>query len=938
MSAGTRFLRSNPWLRHAPEMMTVTTIPILETLAREFKTSVESVRGALEMIDAGLTAPFIGRYRRNQVGALSESLIRRLDRARGQLEELERRKGTILRLMEKEPETPAKALEQIKACTDRFEVEDLFLPHRRPEPEVQLAMDRGLDGLADLIIKQVPREQRPAEEPKAEKAEGEAPEAEEVKAEEIEAVETKAAEPEAKAAEPEAKAAEPEAKAAEPEAKAAEPEAKAAEPEAKAAEPEAKAAEPEAKAEEPEPKAKAKAKAHKPTAPASKETILTPELARLCVQFVSPDRGIHNESEALAGAMRVLSARLGRNPRLRGQLRQMMRKHGVLTVRALVDDKKAGRHKGLLKINRPMRQIQGNRLLSIRQAQKDRILTTRISVDRGQALKRVADCLGRHLEPGVEGVVAEVCARALDRRLLPMIEEDVRLELKERADAEALRFLSQHLRQILLTPVLARRSKVVGIDVNAKGDWILSAVDSSGTVISTEELRIEVGEKDAAALGAELNAALGSLGPEAAAVSSGKSSRAALTKLRSAFTASEFGLFVFLVSDAGLSSYANSEGARKELVGLSISQRMAVSLARRLQDPMNELIKVEPRHLSLGSEQGLVSKANVRRCFTETVESCAAHVGCDVNRAPARFLAALPGLDAAAAAKIIEQREKKPIESRTELRDEGILTEAQWASSVGFLRVQGSCEALDRSNLHPEQYVLARQLIEAVGSTMEDGLGRMGITKGLKRSDFDVDGDTWRDLMRELSHPGRDPRFRLHVPQLLEAETDRARLVRDRVVEGLVSNVTSFGAFIDIGLAQDALVHISEVSSHYVRDARELLSVGQMVRARIIDGSGPRLTLSLKNVPREVREHRPRPGGRSAGASRGRGAGRQRDERPATNPNLRAAQSRRDGLGGSGSGGRGRGGGGGGSDLTRLNEESKKAAANPFADFFKEDE
>jgi uncharacterized protein len=920
MSAGTRFLRSNPWLRHAPEMMTVTTIPILETLAREFKTSVESVRGALEMIDAGLTAPFIGRYRRNQVGALSESLIRRLDRARGQLEELERRKGTILRLMEKEPETPAKALEQIKACTDRFEVEDLFLPHRRPEPEVQLAMDRGLDGLADLIIKQVPREQRPAEEPKAEKAEGEAPEAEEVKAEEIEAVETKAAEPEAKAAEPEAKAAEPE-----------------------------------AKAEEPEPKTKAKA--HKPT---SKETILTPELARLCVQFVSPDRGVHNESEALAGAMRVLSARLGRNPRLRGQLRQMMRKHGVLTVRALVDDKKAGRHKGLLKINRPMRQIQGNRLLSIRQAQKDRILTTRISVDRGQALKRVADCLGRHLEPGVEGVVAEVCARALDRRLLPMIEEDVRLELKERADAEALRFLSQHLRQILLTPVLARRSKVVGIDVNAKGDWILSAVDSSGTVISTEELRIEVGEKDAAALGAELNAALGSLGPEAAAVSSGKSSRAALAKLRSAFTASEFGLFVFLVSDAGLSSYANSEGARKELVGLSISQRMAVSLARRLQDPMNELIKVEPRHLSLGSEQGLVSKANVRRCFTETVESCAAHVGCDVNRAPARFLAALPGLDAAAAAKIIEQREKKPIESRTELRDEGILTEAQWASSVGFLRVPGSCEALDRSNLHPEQYVLARQLIEAVGSTMEDGLGRMGITKGLKRSDFDVDGDTWRDLMRELSHPGRDPRFRLHVPQLLEAETDRARLVRDRVVEGLVSNVTSFGAFIDIGLAQDALVHISEVSSHYVRDARELLSVGQMVRARIIDGSGPRLTLSLKNVPREVREHRPRPGGRSAGASRGRGAGRQRDERPATNPNLRAAQSRRDGLGGSGSGGRGRGGGGRGgggagargrgdrhqdegdrfqrSDLTRLNEESKKAAANPFADFFKEDE
>ncbi len=981
----------------------MTTLPILETLAREFKTDVENVRSALEMMDAGLTAPFIGRYRRAQVGALSESLIRRLDRSRQQLEELERRKGTILRLLEKEESLPEGVIDRIRNCTDRFEVEDLFLPHRRPEPEVQLAFDRGLGGLADRITKPKPKERRAAE-AKPDEATA-AVEATEVTTPAVEAPATPAAESEGIASEgiaPESIASEsiasegtaPEGTASEgtaPESTApedatpqepAQPDptgevaAQGEVPTTPTAEPTAEAA-PEpgsAAVETTAPTAVATApEKPKPAAISDDESaknVLTPELARMCAEFVSPDKGVHNEGEALAGAMRVLSDRLGRNPRLRGQLRHMLRKHGILSVRALVDEKKAGRHKGLLKLKQPMRQIQGNRLLAIRQAQKERILTTRISVDKAQAIQKVTAALGKHLEPAVQGVVNEVCSRAFERRLLPMIEEDVRLELKERADSEALRFLSQHLRQLLLTPVLARRSNVVGVDINAKGDWILTAVDSDGNVLTTEELRIEVGDKDAAALGADIKAALSDHHIDAAAVSSSKTSRAALAKLRAAFKAADLGAFPFIVTEAGLSSYANSELARKELAGLSISQRMGVSLARRLQDPMNELLKVDPRHLSLGSEQGLVSKANVRRCFVETIESCAAHAGCDVNRAPARFLEALPGLDAAAAKKIVEYRENKTIESREELRDEGVLTEAQWASAIGFLRVYGSPEPLDRSNLHPEQYVLARQLIEAVGSTMEDGLGRMGITKGLKREDFKIDGDTWRDLMRELAHPGRDPRHRLHVPELLDPATLPEMLTKDRVVEGLISNVTSFGAFVDIGLAADAMIHISEVSNHYVRDARELLSVGQLVRARILDGNGQRVTLSLKNVPRDVRERRPRQGGRQGGGGRGQGGGgrgrgaRQRDDRPKIDPNLRAAQTRRDGLGGASSGGgRGRGGPGGGrggpgggrgpgrgdrrpqdgerferSDLKRVNDDAKKAANNPFADFFKSDD
>jgi len=957
----------------------VTATPILETLAREFKTDPEHVRNALEMIDAGLSAPFIGRFRHALVGNLNESTVRRLALRRQEFEELDRRRGTILRLLERDDSVPANAVERIRTCMDRFELEDLFLPHRRPEPEVQLAMDRGLGALADELTKAMPRDKSKGDAPAAKDAGVPTADQASAPADEVAAA-TPAEAPAAEAPATEASATEAPATEAPAEApaEAAAPEASA---EAVAEAPVAEAPAAEAVTPEAAPAAVA-AKTVTAQTPVSElpdaessdsvADVLNAELARLCQPYVSPDKGIHDESEALAGAMRILSDKLGRDPRVRGQLRRMLAKNGVLSVRPLVDEGKAGRHRSLLKLKQPMRQLQGHRLLALRQAQKERVLTTRIHLDPAQAVEKVRAALGKHTRPEFEGVLDRVARRALERRLLPMLEEDIRLVLKERADSEALRFLSQHLRQLLLTPTLGRRMSVAGIDVNAKGDWAIVVVDEDGAVISPE-IKIEVGEKDAATLGAELVASLGEWSPGALALSNAKPARAAAGKLRAALAAGGVDVFPFVVTEAGLSSYANSEMARKELSELGVPARMAVSLARRLIDPMNELLKVDPRHLGLGAEQGLVSKANVRRTFVEAIESCTAHVGCDVNRAPAHFLAHLPGLERESANKLVERREERPFVSRDELREEGLLTEAQWTSAVAFLRVYGSDEPLDRSNLHPEQYPLARKVLESAGSSVQDGLGRPGNTKGMRGQDFDTDPDTWRTLTRELSFPGRDPRHRHHVPELLPENTDPVALTKDRILEGVVTNVASFGVFIDVGLPQDAMVHISEVSDRYVRDARELLSVGQIVRGRIVEAGG-RLTLSLKNIPREPRPARNTRGpGRGAGGRDGareggnRGGGRpggggrgRRDERPATNPNLRAAQTRRDGLGSSGGGGGGRGGGGRGgggrtgggrpgggrrddreervnpADLRRLNQEAAKSSSNPFAAFFKD--
>jgi uncharacterized protein len=958
----------------------VTATPILDTLAREFSARPDHVQSALEMLDAGLCAPFIGRFRRDRVGPLTETAIRRLDRRRRELEELDRRRATILSILEREPMADEATRAMVRACMDRFELEDLFIPHRRPEPEVQLALDRGLGALADQLVAPIPPEARAAlgmveaeekpEEKYGEKDEGDAPE---VVAAAV--AETPEAPAEASAPSP-ADAPAPET-------------------------PAEASSEDEDEVPDEAPKA--------PIHAIDVRTAMNVHLARLCAPYVNPDRGVHTEAEALSGAVRILSDRLGRNARLRGAVRRLLGKHGVLTVRPTLDEGRLGRHRSLLKIKSPLRQLQGHRLLAIRQAQKERVLHTVITLDPAVAMPKVRAAMGRHTHPAHEELLREIALQALNQRLVPMVEADVRLELKERADGEALRFLSQHLRQVLYASPFGP-FPVAGLDVNAKGDWTIAVVGGEGEPIAGD-VRIETGAKDAAALGIELRAALEPHGIRAVAIGHGKGSRTALPRLRDALRAGrtapppapkpvEPGApsaatpgetpaapAVAVAAPAPPAAPPAATRApwnepvvfRVNEADRSIAARMAISLARRLQDPMAEILKVDPRHLGLGSEQGLVSKANARRVFVETIESAVSHVGCDVNRAPQTFLEHVPGLSRETAKALVARRKERPFQSREELRADGLLTEAQWTGAAAFLRVHGSSEPLDATALHPEQYPLVRRLLDSAGTSVEQSIGRYGSTRGLHRGDLEIDEATWRDLMREISWPGRDPRPRLHFPALLEPGADPIRLVRDRVVEGVVSNVASFGIFVDVGLPADAMVHISEISDRYVRDARELLSVGQTVRARILEAGGPRLTLSLKNVPAREREPRgdrfadrgprgprgPRDGG-GGGAPPGRGEGgrgrpargrgrREEGEESRTPANVRAAQTRRDGLGARSSRQGGRGGPGRGpsrpggrderggrdapmgrderADLESLNRAKK--AYSPFASFFK---
>ena len=932
---------------------------IVETLAKEFAVGVQHAQRVLELLQAGNKAPYIARFRRSEIGDFTDGSIRRFARRVKQLEEIDKRRATLAGIIEEQGKAAGLTFSmppEVESCMDRFELEDYFLPLRRPEPEVQLAFDRGLEALADALVAPAPRgvgepehepEPEPTAEPVAEAApvQGETasePSAEAPAAHEAGATTELAAELESEPAAEE------------------------------------QAAESSEASEETE-SAPAPAAEPSPARPAfhPARIDLTPQLARLCGQYVSPDRGVHTEEQALEGAMRILADRLGRNPALRTQLRRQLRKHGRVSVRAIVDEGRLGKNRSLLRTNVPMKQLQGHRLIGLRLAQAQRQVALLVSIDEKLVLPRVREALGRRIHPDYASVANEVARAALHLRLLPMIEDDVRNELRERADEEATRLVAQHLRQILLTPPGGTRA-VAGVHVDARGDWVLVQLGADGQPLGPET-KLEASTVPLPDLATKLAETMKGSQAVALVVSSAKGVRPGLQKLREVVRLLGVDAPVMPVNDAGLSGYANSELARTELADFSVPAREAISLARRWQDPLPEFLKIEARHLGLGREQLVVGKAGMRRVVHDALESCTAFVGCDVNQVGVPFLRHVPGLNFELAKKLVERRAQQPFASREELRGAELLDDHAWVNAIGFLRVPGSSEPLDSTALHPEQYDLVRRIVHQGGGSVGELLGQRDAARGLRRADFELDEYTWRDIVREITHPGRDPRLRQFLPRFLAPDTDSKTLQKDQVVEGVISAVASFGAFVDIGLAKDAMIHVSEVSNHYVRDARVQLSVGQFVRARVTDASGPRVELSLKNVPDFKRGPRPERGPRQEGEgqaegqggdeSRGRGGRRgPRREKGGENwneyqPVLRAARTRRDGLvTGKGKderrGGRGGGGGGGGGfgrgdsrgpgagrrsdrpreeyDADAIRKASRSSTSyNPFANFFK---
>jgi len=998
-------------------------------LGREFSIPRASVDHLIEALENGLEPPYLGRFARGATRLAQEGLVRRFAQRLDELDELDRRRGTVVRTLEGADGVSAKTLELARTTVDRNVLEDLYLPYRQPEPEVQLALDRGLGALADRLTESVkgdaaasdaassdeapasadgaqpdassdaaPQAEDPSQESEPEQADAQPADAhrDESGAAAEAAPETSSADaPTPDGATPDDAAsagatpddATPDASTPDDATPAAEaPKDGDAQPDG-AAEATADArsdadAQPDAAPESSRgPKKKGgRAKAKLVPVPAVEPAFeVGPDLARACQEFVATDKDVHSERDALDGAMRVLSDRLGRDPHLRAQLRKALRRHAVVTTRAGTNEERLKRHKGLLKLETPINQLQGPRLLGLRQAQRERALHVGFEVSAEHVMPKIKAALAQRPDPRFDGVLDVVAWRAWTRRLRPVLEEDLRLDLKGRADDEATRLLIGQIRQLLMAPTLGPKP-AAGIDIDARGDMTVAAVDERG-VPTGPEVRIAVEGKDDLDLAESLAEALRPTGATWVALAAGRGSRTALARVRSGVAKLGGEAVVTVVNDVGLSAWANSENARTELPEVAVPGRMALGLARRLQDPMAELLKVDPRHWGIGAGTSLLTKAASKRVVRDAIQSCVCTVGVDMGRATVAQLVHLPGVDRAKAAKLVELREAGSLGGRAALEASGLFDATELRNVIAFMRFRDSKEPFDRSSMHPEQYDLAAKVIEATGRPFLEVYTQNGGLKGVKRADFEVDEATWRDLQREITYPGRDPRPRLFPPKMLPPGTTAESLEKGQVVEGIVTTVTNFGAFVDIGADKEGLVHVSRVSNRFVRDAREAVSIGQVVRCVVVDPSAQRVGLSIKDAPspeRGPRGPRSEQGG-ERGQRRGGGGGRrERGQRgseawPEPQRMSRVAHSRRDGMpgqdgggerrgGGRGKGGPGRGGGPGGGrgpgrgrdggrrdggrregggrreDLAALKGGPEKSGYSPFAKFFKSDD
>ncbi len=587
--------------------------------------------------------------------------------------------------------------------------------------------------------------------------------------------------------------------------------------------------------------------------------------------FVDPDREVPDVDAALQGARDILAERLAEDAGLRGTIRDLIRKKGTVTshvVRGKEEDPAASRFRDYFDHSEPVSSIPSHRVLALRRGEAEEVLRWSIEgpEEEATALVRVRALEGR----AARGEMGRVAEDAYKRILKLGVEVDVRVELKEAADAEAIRVFGVNLEQLLLQSPAGGRS-VLGLDPGYRTGVKVAVVSRTGAVEATDVLYLH--QEDRFRAGLEL--LLDRHDPEMLAIGNGTASRETEQLVRDVVRSRPGGgPTVVVVNEAGASVYSASEVAREELPEMDVSLRGAVSIARRLQDPLAELVKIDPKSIGVGQYQHDVNQPRLKSRLDETVQICVNRVGVEVNTASASLLSYVAGIGPTLARNIVDLRDTRGgVRSRADLLEVKRLGPKAFEQAAGFLRVRGGAHPLDATAVHPERYELVERMAADLGTEVEALVGDGSLLGRLEeRLSRYVVGDvglpTLRDILDELRRPGRDPREAFEAPAFRDDVTEPKHLKAGMVLEGVVTNVAAFGAFVDIGVHQDGLVHISQLADRYVRDPNEVVKVGARVRVRVLDVDleRNRIGLSMKSKPE------PKRGGSQQPAQKGKGA------------------------------------------------------------------
>ncbi len=586
------------------------------------------------------------------------------------------------------------------------------------------------------------------------------------------------------------------------------------------------------------------------------------DILGLAQSLVDPAKEVATVEDALEGARHIVAERISEDADVRKVSRALLFDEGIIVSRKAMDAKdEQEKFKMYYEYREPVKTIPSHRMLAIRRGEAESVLYWLIELDEPRVLGLIRSHVLRtegdwtpHLNLAIED-----CWKRL---LNSSIQGEIRLELKRRSDTAAIDVFRENLQHLLLAAP-AGPIGVLGIDPGLRTGCKLAVVDETGKFLGDDVIYPHTGRTTEA--NNKLAAIMAKHSVRAIAIGNGTASRETDTFVRDFLQ--EKGLtqiFRVTVSEAGASVYSASDVARQEFPNLDLTVRGAISIARRLQDPLSELVKVDPKSIGVGQYQHDVDQRQLQQSLEATIESCVNRVGVDLNTASWTLLRYVAGISERIALNIVSYRDQNGrFRSRAQLHDVSGVGPKTFEQAAGFLRVRDGEQPLDNTAVHPESYALVEQIAQSLAQPVPELIRNPQLLAGVDKIGIAAGNFTLNDILEELKKPGRDPRDKFVAPAFSETVRELTDLQPGMVLEGVVTNVTKFGAFVDVGVHQDGMVHISEIANRFIKEPAEVLKAGQIVKVKVLsaDAKTKRIALSIKALqgPASGSQRTPRP-------------------------------------------------------------------------------
>lgn len=577
------------------------------------------------------------------------------------------------------------------------------------------------------------------------------------------------------------------------------------------------------------------------------------ELLEAAKQYVSGEKGVESAEDAVSGAQDIVAERISDDASIRKQLRMLIRKQGFVVSKA--QSKESTVYDLYYDFSEPILRLVPHRILALDRGEREKILSVKIDMEEAEALLLL---FGAVLRPGWKSnYLREAVADAYKRLIFPSVEREIRNELTESAEEQAIRVFGVNLKHLLLQPPV-RGKVVLALDPGFRTGNKVAVVDATGKVLDTGVVYMTLEHHDVTKAKQIIKALIEKYGVQIVAIGNGTASKETEAVVAELLKEIKREVYYMIVSEAGASVYSASKLGTEEFPEYDVALRSAVSIARRLQDPLAELVKIDPKAIGVGQYQHDVNQKQLAGALSGVVEDCVNTVGVDLNTASPSLLQYVSGVSSAIAKNIVETRQTKGrFKSREELKKVKGLGDKAYEQCTGFLRIPGAKNILDNTAIHPESYEAVDKLMRMMGISPED----MKAVEALKAKvsvqdvpklakEVGVGEPTLKDILEELKKPGRDPRDAFEQPVFRSDVMHLEDLKEGMVLTGTVRNVTDFGAFVDIGVHQDGLVHISQISDRYIKHPMDAVKTGDIVKVRVlgIDTAKKRISLTMKDV------------------------------------------------------------------------------------------